>query len=253
MDLFISKEKNKFNTKKFILSNKYLIQWDPYKILAINLDTKLETKLDFEIQRSENNGSEEYLQRKRILDVRIGSNSKYLAILININMNCDCIIIWNILINAEKIAVDVSKSYEVLWDNKGYPYIVEEDRIWLIKERIYLTCFEKQEIVKVKDLNKNFNSSYGHRFNGESRNFFINSNYLSMPFSFMHFAIKNKIEIQDVNIKSIVFDPTPYNYLFNNSTAFLDSSFVRQNHQELEYVLQNLQQLNVSFLNQLHY
>jgi hypothetical protein len=31
-------------------------------------------------------------------------------------MNSDCIIIWNILKNAEKISIDVSKNYEILWD-----------------------------------------------------------------------------------------------------------------------------------------
>jgi len=48
-----------------------------------------------------------------------------------------------------------------------------------------------------------------------------------MPFSFMHFLIKHKIEIKDPSVKNNFFDPTPYNYLFNNSTAFLDGNFVR--------------------------
>lgn len=43
----------------------------------------------------------------------------------------------------------------------------------------------------------------------------------------MHFAIMNKIESQDSHISNVVFDETPYNYLFNNSTAFLDGNFVR--------------------------
>jgi hypothetical protein len=61
--------------------------------------------------------------------------------------------------NSEKIAVDVSKNYEVFWDIKGYPYIVEESRVWFIKERIYLTCFESQNIQSLKDLSKKFNCS----------------------------------------------------------------------------------------------
>ena len=79
----------------------------------------------------------------------------------------------------------------------------------------------------IKDLNKYFNCSQGHRFDGIKRNFFINRNYISMPFSFMHFAIKDKIEMKDPKVKNNIFDPVPYNYLFNNSTAFLDGSFVR--------------------------
>lgn len=78
--------------------------------------------------------------------MRIGSSKKYIAIFLNINFNNDCIIIWDLFKNCEKIAVDVSKKYEVLWDIKGYPYIIEENRVWFIKERIYLTCFESQNI-----------------------------------------------------------------------------------------------------------
>lgn len=78
--------------------------------------------------------------------MRIGSSRKYIAIFVNINLNNDCIIIWDLVRNSEKIAVDVSKNYEVFWDIKGYPYIVEESRVWFIKERIYLTCFESQNI-----------------------------------------------------------------------------------------------------------
>ena len=79
----------------------------------------------------------------------------------------------------------------------------------------------------IKNLNKYFNCSKGHRFDGLKKNFLINGHYLSMPFSLMHFAIKDKIEIKDPLVRNNFFDPTPYNYLFNNSTAFLDGSFVR--------------------------
>lgn len=58
------------------------------------------------------------------------------------NVDNDCIIIWDLISNSEKKAVDVSKVYEIFWDIKGYPYIIEEDKVWFIKERIYLTCFE---------------------------------------------------------------------------------------------------------------
>lgn len=42
----------------------------------------------------------------------------------------------------------------------------------------------------------------------------------------MSFVIKDKIEINDSNQEFNVFDITPYNYVFNNSTAFIDSIFV---------------------------
>lgn len=50
-----------------------------------------------------------------------------------------------------------------------------------------------------------------------------------------------------------MFDIVPYNYLFNRSTAFLDSEFVRSDHEMLEQVLRNLSLKGKQYLNQLGY
>ena len=42
-----------------------------------------------------------------------------------------------------------------------------------------------------------------------------------MPFSFMNFVIKDKIEIKDPLVKNNIFDPTPYNYLFESLIAII--------------------------------
>ncbi len=54
--------------------------------------------------------------------------------------------------------------------------------------------------------------------------------YLSLSFSFMTFVIKEKIEQGDVLQKNNIFDPEPYNYIFNKSTSFLDGEFVKHDY-----------------------
>lgn len=38
----------------------------------------------------------------------------------------------------------------------------------------------------------------------------------------MSFVIKDKIEMEDALQQNNIFDPEPYNYIFNKSTSFLD-------------------------------
>jgi hypothetical protein len=38
----------------------------------------------------------------------------------------------------------------------------------------------------------------------------------------MSFVIKDKIEMEDTLQQNNIFDPEPYNYIFNKSTSFLD-------------------------------
>ena len=46
----------------------------------------------------------------------------------------------------------------------------------------------------------------------------------------MNFVIKDKLEKHDELCKNNLFDITPYNYIFNRSSSFLDSEFVVENH-----------------------
>ena len=69
----------------------------------------------------------------------------------------------------------------------------------------------------------------------------------------MTFVIKQKIEEEDPLQVGNVFDPTPYNYMINKSNAFIDSQFIRDDHEELELVLKNLLALHKKYLGQLLY
>ena len=63
--------------------------------------------------------------------------------------------------------------------------------------------------------------------------------YISLPFSYMTFIIKEKLEKYNPQTK-YSFDLEAYNYSFNKTTCFLDGNLIRKNYMELAYVLKNL-------------
>ena len=54
-------------------------------------------------------------------------------------------------------------------------------------------------------------------------------------------------------VEENIFDPEPYNYLFNKSTVFIDSEFVFKDHRRLENVLQKFEQKDTELLGILSY
>jgi hypothetical protein len=92
----------------------------------------------------------------------------------------------------------------------------------------------------------------GHRIDN-NHNWIILNEFLAMPFSYMAFVIKDQIERNERSLDNRCFDLTPYNYLFNKSHAFIDSSFVRDNNALMEQVLENLSMKGTAYLKQLIY
>lgn len=88
----------------------------------------------------------------------------------------------------------------------------------------------------------------GHRFDAKHHNWLIFREFICLPFSYMTFVIKDKIEKRDILQKNNQFDLEPYNYLINKGTCFTDGEFVIEDHQELERVLKNLTKIDVDYV-----
>ena len=76
---------------------------------------------------------------------------------------------------------------------------------------------------------------------------------LSLSFSYLTFVIQDKIENEDPCLDANVFDLTPYNYIFNKNTAFIQGDFVSKDHQMLADVLQKISNINLDHLQILNY
>ena len=69
----------------------------------------------------------------------------------------------------------------------------------------------------------------------------------------MTFVLKNNIEKGIVDYRDTIFDKESYNYIFNKSTAFLDSDFVEKDFNHLQWILENFEAINPDLLEQLNY
>lgn len=68
----------------------------------------------------------------------------------------------------------------------------------------------------------------------------------------MTFVIKDKIEFNDKHQKNNQFDLTPYNYIYNKSSSFLDGNIIFL-FKDLANVLQNFERINPKLLGILYY
>jgi hypothetical protein len=84
-----------------------------------------------------------------------------------------------------------------------------------------MEIFEEEPILLMRETGT-MNSSKGLRFDGKNHNWILFENYLALPFCYMSFMIKDKIEKMDDSLTNNEFDITPYNYIFNKSSMFMD-------------------------------
>jgi hypothetical protein len=101
--------------------------WDHERIQAVNIKTFENLIVSFTIP----NTTDEV--KRQILDVRLGTKSTIMAIIISFNNESDTIVFWNIREDSEKSTFDVSKNYELLWDPFGNPYVLDGKNVYFVK------------------------------------------------------------------------------------------------------------------------
>jgi len=105
--------------KHFKINNNYAIFWNNNHVWTLALNGIYEEKmLGFCLDEED--------KTKVIHDIRISSKAKEIVIIVGnkINNNNASIIIWNIIKNKEKQAIDVTGTYELLWDDDGCAIVV---------------------------------------------------------------------------------------------------------------------------------
>ena len=95
--------------------------------------------------------------------------------------------------------------------------------------------------------------SKGIKFDGKNHNWLVFNEYMSLPFCYLTFVIKDKIESNCPDVVSNEFDMEPWNCLFNKCTSFLSDSTIAFEHQQLSRVLLNFHKINPELLEILYY
>jgi hypothetical protein len=99
--------------------------------------------------------------------------------------------------DVEYDSFDVGKIYELIWDNTGNLQIVTPNHVIFTQQKCRIKAFD----IKVSDLEDHNKEKFqdedeflGIRFDGKNHNWLIIGEYLQLPFSYMTFVIKDRIE-----------------------------------------------------------
>ena len=253
-------ENDEIGWKYFNMNSRYLILYSEERLGVLHLNkihddypeiTTLNLKIDCE-----------QLGHK-IIRVQPGENEELVAIVVQRSEENFTVLAWDLSLDYELSSFDVEAPFIVQLDHDGNAYVIHKGTVSFASENCSLNVFsfDDEDLRKLyeKDLKNRSNRmefgylslSRGHRVDGKNHNWVLFDDYLALPFSYMSFVIKDKIERKRDRFK--VFDPEPYTYLFNRSTAFIDGLFVRDDEDQLSYVLRNLKRLDQKYLGLLVY
>lgn len=233
----------------------YLLFWDARRVQFFRLDEPFLDEKRTGYQQNINLLIDKDQENTIICEIRTGCDKDAIVVIMEQEKNQFTIFSWNLQQNIESDAFDVTAPFEVLSDHRGGFYVAFESKVYFIHEQCCINAFDFQPLGSLDATASTANIGYskGILFDGKNHNWLIFQEYLSLPFTYMAFVIKNKIEIEDPDQQGNRFDLTPYNYLFNKSNSFLDGNFVQINYVELEYVLQNFERIDPSLLELLNY
>lgn len=102
---------------------------------------------------------------------------------------------------------------------------------------------------------KNLGGTKGIKIDGKNHNWLLFEEYLSLPFSYVTFMIRDKLDLlkERDRIKYYTFNKTPFNYVFNKSSGFMDGNLVTDDHLRLDRVLDQISRVSHKHLGILNY
>jgi len=154
-------------------------------------------------------------------------------VIIDSTIETDLVIEWDMNNNTETNSYDVGKTYDIFFDSRGEIITAKADHYIFNGTIMKAYNIDKHTF---DEESHELGRYHGHRFDHKNHNWIIKKQYMSLGFSYMGFVIKKQLE-ESIEPVTNRFDIEAYNYIFNRSTAFLDSEFVSENHIILEQVL----------------
>ena len=126
----------------------------------------------------------------KIINIISSGDTNIVVIIVDNTLEHDTIFIWDMRFNVEKDSYDVGKEYEIIFDSKGELIIMKKNY-----------CLYRGAKIKAFDTNRhiiepinNLRRYKGHRFDAKNHNWIILKEYIMLPFSYLAFVLKDKIE-----------------------------------------------------------
>lgn len=240
--------KFQFNMEYLLMYNKHNIYFYPLKYVPSE-DTK--EKVDLDIQVGDQTFKDEY-GTQQIDNIYFGNDQDEITIIIDSDGKNDILFTWDLDTNTENEGYDLGKNYELIYGGHGSLYIVDDGLVYFTNQGSANKAFG----VERNDITDSFSRKIrfkGVRFDGKNHNWLIIREYMILPFSYMTFVIKDNIEKNDPMQEGNIFDPEPYNYLFNKSSCFIHSPDISNNPNTLAMILENFERTDPELLELLLY
>ena len=108
----------------------------------------------------------------------------------------DTVVIWDLENDTEKNTFEVDKNHQIIWDYKGIPYLVMEDKTIFTEELCAIKAFECNDSINLINSSPNIHISdvRGHRMDGKNHNWILFREYLCLSFSYLTFVMMDKIK-----------------------------------------------------------
>mgnify|MGYP003913353791 CR=1 FL=1 len=89
----------------------------------------------------------------------------------------------------------------------------------------------------------------------KTQNWAIFRNFINLSFSYMTFVIKDNFDKNSYAMSDYEFDIEGYDFVLNNNTIFTENNaaILNQDFQKMSFILKKYMELNVDFIEQLHY
>jgi len=122
----------------------------------------------------------------------------------------------------EENIFEVGLNFNLIWDTDGLPIIIDNEKVILTSQNCMLKTFKIKQGSSIEKSATGFEMMNGHRFDAFNHNYFLHIDHLSLGFSYMAFVINQRLTEKDPLALSNMFDPEPYNYIFNKTTGIID-------------------------------
>lgn len=184
-------------------------------------------------------------------------------------LNTFTILVWDLKRNVELVTFEVKAPYVIKFDNLGFFYVVTRNGVIFTKMNCKLTAFDydindlediyQRNMAATSNLKRGMSvgidGNQGCTFDGKNHNWMQFEDYVSLPFSYLTFLMRDKLDNKkdECHIKKFAFEVDPYNYIFNKSSSFMDGNLCTQDHIRLRMVLDNFSRYDKNHLEILDY
>jgi hypothetical protein len=185
-------------------------------------------KIDYKFRKESSDGNNRTMGIGEVITCNSSNN---ILFIVTDEEGWKTVIYWNLNKNVELANYSTDHKFIIKFDKEGKPFIIQENgKVMFLADHCLMNSFRysSKEIYKVQELEKEYIKSVtesqalgisrGVNVDYKNNNWILFEEYLSLPFSYLSFAMLDKYEEGDeyyYDYEGHRFDITAFDYLFN--------------------------------------